>query len=455
MSTSSEATNNTFQIPPTGELEEGPPISMLRLAYQLYCAGKQGDVDTLMERIKADIENIEFESERRNLLGEWMFITALFSYPYIDKMLSALKQADKLSGGKITVMDADFPFLYLLTSPFVVFHITAGKAEKEGALFAEFAKLYEKLTDGGGLGSAELYDAGLCYYRGDFTGSKLLCYKAAFLAESKRQTFIQMGAARLLAQIAMHDMDMDAFSKAIKMQGQAVAYCSKFSSMAQKMLEFERSDLYLEANVTEHTPEWVQEGILTSFPAVLHRFFRFQQLRYFYYSNKHEQCIGLGEALIRGWSECGVLLKATIGMYVAISYLSLGHEQQGMDLFKEYFPMLFADKLYLIFSYFYENMDGVLDDYLLENYPDDAEEIFKQIEQNRQGRLRFMRTYLDTSAALTAKEKVVAELAAQGLQNKEISKELGISVSTVRTHLRQVFEKLDIDRRSQIENLLK
>ena len=437
------------------ELQAQHPLQMLRIAYILFCAAKQREADALMQRIRTDIENKDEESERQILLGEWMFITALFCYPHIDKMLSALQKADEFCGGKITVMDADSPFLFLLTSPFAVFHITAGNAEKEGSLFKQFAMLYEKLTDGGGLGSAELYDAGLCYYRGDFTGAKLLCYKAAFLAETKRQIFIQMGAARLLAQIAIHDMDMDAFAKAMKMEERAAASSPRINSLTQKMLEFERSDLYLEANVADHTPEWVQEGNLTSFPAVTHRFFRLQQLRYFFYGNKHEQCIGLGEALIRDWPDCGVLLKATIGMYVAFSYLRLDHEEQGMDLFKQYFPTLFADKLYLVFSYFYENMDGVLDDYLLDNYPTDAEAVFKQIEQNSQGRLRFMRTYLDTSAALTEKEKMVAELAAQGLQNKEISKKMGISVSTVRTHLRQVFEKLEIDRRSQIEKLLK
>ncbi|HZF28884.1 MAG TPA: LuxR C-terminal-related transcriptional regulator [Gammaproteobacteria bacterium] len=51
--------------------------------------------------------------------------------------------------------------------------------------------------------------------------------------------------------------------------------------------------------------------------------------------------------------------------------------------------------------------------------------------------------------ALTARERAVLELVAQGRSNKEIGRGLGISPETVKTHLEHVYGKLAVDRRAQ------
>lgn len=438
------------------ELQSKYPLAMLRLAYVLYSADKIEEANELTQQIKADIENIEDIKEQNQLLGELMFLKSLFNYPIIGDMLTAIEKADELSGGHVDLLEADQPFLNQMSNPYCVFHITPGKAKEEGKLFAKFVSIYTKLTDGGGIGADFLYDAGLCYYSGDFTTAKLLYYKARYIAETKRQVFIQIGAAHMLALIAIHEMDNEAFSSAVETLHDIRNSRPELDAKLKHAFELDITDLYLEISVKEHTPEWIQKGHIP--PGVSAHgipYIKFQQMRYFFYSNKYEQCIGLGEALLSGWQEYGVLIKAIIGMYVALSYLLLGYDKKGFELFKESFPPLFKDKLYLVFTYFYETMEGSLDDYLKENYPDDVEAIFKQMNLNQTGRLKFMRTYLDNTNSLTQKELEVATLAADGLQNKEISEKLNISVNTVRTHLRQVFDKLEIDRRSQISKLLK
>ncbi|HBK84701.1 MAG TPA: helix-turn-helix transcriptional regulator, partial [Firmicutes bacterium] len=56
---------------------------------------------------------------------------------------------------------------------------------------------------------------------------------------------------------------------------------------------------------------------------------------------------------------------------------------------------------------------------------------------------------------LTEREYEVAKLAAEGLRNNEIAKKLVVTESTVRTHLRAVFQKLQIDRRAKLVEKLK
>ena len=56
--------------------------------------------------------------------------------------------------------------------------------------------------------------------------------------------------------------------------------------------------------------------------------------------------------------------------------------------------------------------------------------------------------------ALTASERRIAELASQGLTNREIAQTLFITTRTVEGHLTSVFRKLRLDSRSELDAAL-
>ena len=56
--------------------------------------------------------------------------------------------------------------------------------------------------------------------------------------------------------------------------------------------------------------------------------------------------------------------------------------------------------------------------------------------------------------SLTARELQVASLIADGKCDKEIARHLGISNYTVREHLRRIFTKLNVSRRSAVVSLI-
>ncbi|MET8870786.1 LuxR family transcriptional regulator [Nocardia sp. NPDC004604] len=58
------------------------------------------------------------------------------------------------------------------------------------------------------------------------------------------------------------------------------------------------------------------------------------------------------------------------------------------------------------------------------------------------------------SAALTAREQAVVELAAAGMTNKQIGEQLFLSARTVSTHLHRAFHKLGVTRRSALRDAL-
>ena len=90
-------------------------------------------------------------------------------------------------------------------------------------------------------------------------------------------------------------------------------------------------------------------------------------------------------------------------------------------------------------------------------YPDQGlEVVVKALEAVARGEVwaerRLVAEVLEnpTSRRLTPREKEVAALAALGLSNEEIAKELGISVKTVKVHLSLAFQKLGVKRRSEL-----
>jgi DNA-binding CsgD family transcriptional regulator len=56
--------------------------------------------------------------------------------------------------------------------------------------------------------------------------------------------------------------------------------------------------------------------------------------------------------------------------------------------------------------------------------------------------------------ALTASERRVADLAAQGMRNRDIAQALFVTLKTVETHLGRIYAKLGIRSRSQLADAL-
>jgi DNA-binding NarL/FixJ family response regulator len=87
----------------------------------------------------------------------------------------------------------------------------------------------------------------------------------------------------------------------------------------------------------------------------------------------------------------------------------------------------------------------------------DEHAVFAFVEKQSFDRHAFLRTVEEARAAaattseldtLTAREKEVVALLAQGMTNKEIASELFITANTVKRHLKSIFEKLDVHTRS-------
>lgn len=72
---------------------------------------------------------------------------------------------------------------------------------------------------------------------------------------------------------------------------------------------------------------------------------------------------------------------------------------------------------------------------------------------SRLGSLSIARTTSPPEAPLTPREHEIAALVARGLQNKAIARQLGISGATIKNHVHNLLQKLNIQRRGEIATL--
>ena len=56
---------------------------------------------------------------------------------------------------------------------------------------------------------------------------------------------------------------------------------------------------------------------------------------------------------------------------------------------------------------------------------------------------------LSVAELLSARECNIISLIARGQSNKEVARDLGISPETVKSHMKHIFEKLEVEKRTQ------
>lgn len=61
----------------------------------------------------------------------------------------------------------------------------------------------------------------------------------------------------------------------------------------------------------------------------------------------------------------------------------------------------------------------------------------------------------DPLDSLTARERTVADLVANGMRNREIARELGITEGTIKVYLHRIYEKLDVGNRTELALLVR
>jgi LuxR family maltose regulon positive regulatory protein len=441
------------------DIKKAYPLFMLRTALALLIFGLNEIFNVVMKELE-EILNTENKEDVLLLRGEWLLLSSFNSYPKLDEMITTLKKAEILFSGKHSqVILSDSPWWFGICSPLTDFHITPGKADEEGELLEKYIALFSKLTNGYGSGADILYRSVLAYHRGNISEAETQAYKAAYIAESKKQSIIQLGATLQLAQVALHKADTDGWHNAIKSMERAASNPMHNSFAVNSALDIMRGMLFAELQQLDEIADWLKKGefsekrILSSMLTLA----LFVHTLYLLHKGEFARVIGIIEAKLSKESIVTPMNKMLLSLNLAVGYLQMGNHDRCVSLVQRTALMVLPDGLVFTFASFSWLLEGITDDIIKKEYP----YLFNRFKETKErfgsGWTKLYKDILpeELPSNLTEREREVALLAADGLRNSEIAEKLFISESTVRTHMRTIFKKLEIDRRIKLAEKLK
>ena len=439
---------------PPGLMEEHP-LSMLRVAYALLTAGMEAEFRTLMERLHPLLDGGE---EGAYLLADWTLLSSYLRFPDVLTMTGILKQAATLFRGRQSrVIYPDSPWCYGVCSPFSVFHCAPGEAEREAEALEKYYALYTGLTGGHGSGADVLFRAELMHYRCALDEAEILAYKAVYIAQGRKQHLIQRAGTFHLAGIALKKGDSTGWRNALEFLTQSIPDTLQRSFVLTSAQDTFRAAMLDELGMGDIcATDWLKEGDFSArqLPGIKSHSMmtHFTEL---HRQKKFTQLIGAAEAAYPQGIEVRRFMDAPPALTVAAGYLHLGNRKMAAELISRAIALMLPDGAVLLFIYYDQLLGGLVRECIVKEFPALVSEFDAAVKRYRS----CVAIYSELSAgelpqSLTGREREVAMLVIEGLSNNEIAEKLYLTESTVRTHLRAVFKKLDIDRRAKLAKKL-
>lgn len=435
------------------------PLSMLRIAWSLLLMRFNAEFDRLMAELRVLLTAAD-EQEASWLLGEWLLLSSLREHPRLTEMTAALRQAEPLFNGRCSrVIFPDAPWCFGNYHPLSGYHLVPGEADIEAEALEQYIELYSRLTNGHGSGADVLYRAELAYHRGNIDEAEILAYKAVFLAESSRQSIVQLGATLQLAEIMLHKADTAGWQHAIALMERAASYPSQNTFVVRSVLDTVRGVLLNEIHQLDGIAGWLKNREFSEramLPAMISDAL-FVHTSFLMHQGKATELIGV----IKGKYADGVKRQPFRDMLwalnIAVGYMLLGNSEQAAVLARRAVRMALPDGLVFPIASYSTLFGDMMDEIVEEEFPAQLDRFRETKERYLAGWLKVYNDMLSNGLPpdLTAREYEVAKLAAAGMRNSEIAAKLKVTESTVRTHLRTVFQKLDVDRRAQLAVKLK
>lgn len=431
-------------------------LKMLQLAWIFLSFAKYNTFDGLM--LELDRMLSENAQQNRRLRGEWFLLSCWRAFPDLVKMTALLQESKAcFQGASSQVIVGDMPWSFGTYYPLACFLTTPGQADATADRLEAFSELHAELTAGNGRGAAALYRAELAYNRGQPHEAEILAYQATYLARQHRQGILELGATGQLAEVSTHKADPASWHHAIDSMENIAFFPTQDPDDAQITLDIIRGTLLNELQHTENVAEWLKEGdfqrvqqhVLAPVGAL------FVHLNYLMLTGQYQRLVGTFMALDSALANDMPFSYMLFLLSAAIGNTLLGNEAEARKQILHAMDLGLPDGLVFAFASYSQALP-VIDDLLVAHYPHLAAayqetksrfllglETLQHAHQSKYNQLE-----------LSDREREVAELAAQGLHNAEIAKQLFLSENTVRAHLRNVFRKLDIDRRSRLAERL-
>ena len=436
------------------------PLSMLRLCLALFAGTDFRGFEAALEESR----EILAENGSRQLMGEWYLLSAFREFPDIPRMKACYQEAAAWMSEPSRLFNRREPYLFGTTSMWYLFYRTPGKMMETAEELRDMLEVYNPLTGNHGAGAYELYLGEALSVQGRFDESDIYAHRAALLSEQWQNATVTYGAALLLGINAIYQSDMISLQKAIEyLETKALAYpFLQHTAINTQMAETVRTYLLGLMMEPDRSAAWARGAAdmlgdltFTNFMAKTNR------ITDLILKKEYKRAIASVEASLQLDSRL-ISLSTRNFMCVGLSlcYLSMGAIPRAAEWLEQSLSLAEQDKNYTFLACFRKYLSVL---FLLPSIKKKHETAIAEIKameihytRAEESRIfAMLEKYPDQMTELSEREREVARLAAEGLRNKEIAQRLFISEETVKSHIRSIFNKTNIDRRSKLVDLLK
>ncbi|WP_088226633.1 LuxR C-terminal-related transcriptional regulator [Desulfosporosinus sp. FKB] len=400
------------------------------------------------------VESLNDDLKKR-LLGEYELLLSFTEYNDINKMSEHHQKAVQLLSEPTSLIDLRSNWTYGAPSVLHMFYKESGKLEKHVHDLIEALPHYYRITNGHGSGAEYIMEAERYFSLGDVINAEIVMHKALYKAQANKQIGIVLCALFLQIRLSFFKGD---YSSLLEL----------FQSMYKSILDIRHSNFIHTINICEgfvfsllnqrdKIPNWIETGDFNSsrllFPTM--PMINIVYGRVLLIDGEYLRLIGSAEHFIGIASVFPNLLgQIYTYIYLAAANWQIYRSEEALFALLKALAIAMPDKVYMPFV---ENCDYIKPLFeQLYNEGKYLKDIIKILElydiyQKSVDQMIKKNFLAEGKPELTERETQIAELAADGLTNKEIGQRLYISPNTVKTQLKSIFEKLGVNSRALLK----
>lgn len=426
------------------------PMSVVPLAFTLFFLNEKAMLISMKDEIYQIIEKSYIDKSKKDiLLGETELLLSFLEFNRIDSMSIRHRRAIELLKGPTNLINIKSSWTFGSPSIFCLYHREVGGLDKEISQMDECMPIYYELASGHGTGAEDIMRAEAHFMRGEIEEAQIVCHRALINADNKGQNSIYQCGLFLLAQIAILQGDQN------KLQDFLVKFeeCSRQNTedLCRYTLAMSKAYLNLLLGKTDEIAPWIAEGDINDRRMVImiQPFAYIIYCRYLLNKKEYLKLIGACQHMLAISSIFpNILSQIYAKIYMTFAFNATGKQEKAIDSLKSAIEMAMPDGIYIPFAENYKGISKLLSKILVldktnfNNIAHLSEKLADSIDK--------LTKSSELESYLTPKEKEIIKMIKKGLKNTEIATEMFISVNTVKTHIKQIYNKLGISSKTQL-----
>lgn len=394
------------------------------------------------------------EKDKKYLFGDLKIVEAACLFNDVKKMGNCVIEAEQFLKGPSKIFYNYCSLLFGCPSALPLYHKTPGNLNSVMDNIDEYIPYMYRLSGGQGKGTEALMRAQALFYRGDMGSAEILAHKAVYMAETRTQVTVYVGAMVLLAKIFIYNGDASAYKETIENMKNMVKESDELFKTNSLDLAFGNIGTAIEA--LDIVPEWLKksETIENHCNLVTLGYANCVYGKYLILQHEYSKLLGISGQFI-GVANVfsSIIYKIYTYIYISIANFKTGNTEKASKFLNEAIELANEDELYIPFVENYSRIEEILitmpKNSIFISFLKKTASMSRSFEKGRELIVKSINT--DKNYGLTRREVEVAKLAASRMSNREIAEKLFIAENTVKSNMKIIFNKLGISSRNELK----